>query len=57
MPTLTTLPLLLQTIELALTQLGQGSTRRVDVVLDDGVVIKVYQVSTLIRIDISGYGA
>ena len=50
-----TLTTILTTIELALTQLSQGLARRVDVTLDDDMVVKAYQVGTLIRIDISGY--
>ncbi len=50
-----TLTTILTTIELALTQLSQGLARRVDITLDDGIIIKVYRVGTLLRIDISEY--
>ena len=50
-----TLTTILATIELALTQLRRGLAQRVDVTLEDDIVVKVYLTSTSIRIDISGY--
>ncbi len=50
-----TLTTILTTIELALQQLSQGLARRVDITLENDVVIRVYSVGALVRIDISGY--